>query len=232
MLPVAVGVVMLLPPRQLTWRPAALCRPPSGSPQRLGRPWSGVPAHAVRARPPRGAQALCHTILCCVQAPNQMAASTPLSRPLRLLCMQALTPLTIGRSNVRATMLGALWGFGHSIGQLILGLLMVLLKVNTFPLGTSAHATQACPGLPACIAASAAPQGALFCFCLFIAAAHECSLSHCLASCFTSITRSSSSYTCCLWPAGPLHVAGARPHKVRLHNSRPHAAGNWAGRPL
>ena len=26
--------------------------------------------------------------------------------------------------------MGALWGFGHSIGQLILGLLMVLLKVR------------------------------------------------------------------------------------------------------
>lgn len=44
--------------------------------------------------------------------------------------MQALTPLTIGRSSFNATLLGALWGFGHSIGQLILGLLMVVLKVN------------------------------------------------------------------------------------------------------
>ena len=43
---------------------------------------------------------------------------------------QALTPLTIGRSNIKATLMGALWGFGHSIGQLILGLLMVLLKVS------------------------------------------------------------------------------------------------------
>lgn len=42
---------------------------------------------------------------------------------------QALTPLTIGRSSFKATLLGALWGFGHSIGQLILGLLMVVLKV-------------------------------------------------------------------------------------------------------
>ena len=53
--------------------------------------------------------------------------------------MQALTPLTIGRSNVRATMLGALWGFGHSIGQLILGLLMVLLKVRCHPLRRVVH---------------------------------------------------------------------------------------------
>ena len=45
-------------------------------------------------------------------------------------CVQALTPLTIGRSNIKATLMGALWGFGHSIGQLILGLLMVLLKVH------------------------------------------------------------------------------------------------------
>ena len=45
--------------------------------------------------------------------------------------MQALTPLTIGRSNIKATLMGALWGFGHSIGQLILGLLMVLLKVQS-----------------------------------------------------------------------------------------------------
>lgn len=42
---------------------------------------------------------------------------------------QALTPLTIGRSSVRASLLGAWWGFGHCIGQLILGLLMLLLKV-------------------------------------------------------------------------------------------------------
>ena len=42
---------------------------------------------------------------------------------------QALTPLTIGRSHVRGALLGALWGFGHSIGQLLLGLLMVILKV-------------------------------------------------------------------------------------------------------
>ena len=40
--------------------------------------------------------------------------------------MQALTPLTIGRSSAKASLLGALWGFGHSTGQLILGLLMVV----------------------------------------------------------------------------------------------------------
>ena len=34
----------------------------------------------------------------------------------------------MGRSQGRAALLGALWGFGHSTGQLILGLLMVVLK--------------------------------------------------------------------------------------------------------
>ena len=42
--------------------------------------------------------------------------------------LAALTPLTIGRSHLQASLLGALWGFGHSTGQLILGLLMVVLK--------------------------------------------------------------------------------------------------------
>ncbi|KAG7670668.1 hypothetical protein Ndes2526B_g00453 [Nannochloris sp. 'desiccata'] len=42
--------------------------------------------------------------------------------------LAALTPLTIGRSQLKASLLGALWGFGHSTGQLILGLLMVILK--------------------------------------------------------------------------------------------------------
>jgi hypothetical protein len=43
---------------------------------------------------------------------------------------QALTPLTIGRNRAAATVLGALWGFGHSTGQLILGLALILLKVS------------------------------------------------------------------------------------------------------
>lgn len=42
--------------------------------------------------------------------------------------LAALTPLTIGRSQFKASLLGALWGFGHSTGQLLLGLLMVVLK--------------------------------------------------------------------------------------------------------
>lgn len=42
--------------------------------------------------------------------------------------LAALTPLTIGRSPAKAGLFGALWGFGHSAGQLILGLCLVLLK--------------------------------------------------------------------------------------------------------
>lgn len=47
----------------------------------------------------------------------------------RRLPLQALTPLTIGRNRAAASALGALWGFGHSTGQLILGLVFVILKV-------------------------------------------------------------------------------------------------------
>lgn len=42
--------------------------------------------------------------------------------------MQALTPLTIGRNRFSASLLGSLWGLGHSTGQLVLGLAFVLLK--------------------------------------------------------------------------------------------------------
>lgn len=53
---------------------------------------------------------------------------------LHTLCgpdhLAALTPLTIGRSRAAASTLGALWGFGHSTGQLILGLVFILLKVR------------------------------------------------------------------------------------------------------
>jgi hypothetical protein len=50
--------------------------------------------------------------------------------PCSLACCQALTPLTIGRNRAAASALGALWGFGHSTGQLILGLVFVVLKVT------------------------------------------------------------------------------------------------------
>ncbi|KXZ49145.1 hypothetical protein GPECTOR_23g73 [Gonium pectorale] len=53
---------------------------------------------------------------------------------LHTLCgpdhLAALTPLTIGRNRFAASALGALWGFGHSTGQLILGLVFVVLKVG------------------------------------------------------------------------------------------------------
>ncbi|CAG9467658.1 unnamed protein product [Pedinophyceae sp. YPF-701] len=42
--------------------------------------------------------------------------------------LAALTPLTIGRDRFKASLLGALWGWGHSCGQLILGLAFALLK--------------------------------------------------------------------------------------------------------
>lgn len=42
--------------------------------------------------------------------------------------LAALTPLTFGRGQVKASVLGALWGFGHCIGQLVLGLVLIALK--------------------------------------------------------------------------------------------------------
>jgi sulfite exporter TauE/SafE len=42
--------------------------------------------------------------------------------------VQALTPLTIGRNRFAASLLGSLWGLGHSAGQLVLGLFFALLK--------------------------------------------------------------------------------------------------------
>eukprot|EP00955_Chlamydomonas_euryale_P112390 366130-Chlamydomonas_euryale.AAC.17 len=44
--------------------------------------------------------------------------------------LQGLAPLSLGRSRMAAAALGALWGFGHSTGQFILGLIFALLKVN------------------------------------------------------------------------------------------------------
>lgn len=40
--------------------------------------------------------------------------------------LAALTPLTIGRNPLTAGVLGSLWGLGHSSGQLVLGLGMML----------------------------------------------------------------------------------------------------------
>jgi hypothetical protein len=61
---------------------------------------------------------------------------------------QALTPLTIGRNRAAASALGALWGFGHSTGQLILGLVFVVLKVSAAAPAGCVLAALADPGLP------------------------------------------------------------------------------------
>ncbi|CAD7705240.1 unnamed protein product [Ostreobium quekettii] len=51
---------------------------------------------------------------------------------LHTLCgpdhLAGLTPLTLGKSQSIAAALGALWGFGHSTGQLLLGLAFIFLK--------------------------------------------------------------------------------------------------------
>ena len=46
----------------------------------------------------------------------------------QLVCYQ---PLFVGSLSVKASLLGTLWGFGHSTGQLILGIAMVVLKVGS-----------------------------------------------------------------------------------------------------
>lgn len=42
--------------------------------------------------------------------------------------LAALAPLSIGRTRVESAMVGALWGCGHDAGQMIFGLLFLLLK--------------------------------------------------------------------------------------------------------
>ena len=42
--------------------------------------------------------------------------------------LAALTPLTIGRSRLHSTLLGGLWGMGHNTGQVIFGMLFLLLR--------------------------------------------------------------------------------------------------------
>lgn len=44
--------------------------------------------------------------------------------------LASLAPLTIGRSKVQSTLLGALWGAGHGTGQLLLGSIFLLFKVS------------------------------------------------------------------------------------------------------
>ena len=57
------------------------------------------------------------------------------------LPLQGLTPLTLGQNQTIAAAMGALWGFGHSSGQLILGLVFILLKVGN--LHKARHSTVA-----------------------------------------------------------------------------------------
>lgn len=42
--------------------------------------------------------------------------------------LAALTPLTIGRTRLQSTLLGGLWGMGHNTGQVIFGLLFLVLR--------------------------------------------------------------------------------------------------------
>lgn len=44
--------------------------------------------------------------------------------------LAGLTPLTLGRKQAAAVSMGVLWGFGHSSGQLLLGILFLFLKVT------------------------------------------------------------------------------------------------------
>jgi hypothetical protein len=102
-----------------------------------------LPAQACSsARPALG------TAVAAELASGLLRAAPRAGRPRRL---QALTPLTIGRSHVKGALLGALWGFGHSIGQLLLGLLMVVLKARglrpcapSYVLGSALQAAGSC----------------------------------------------------------------------------------------
>merc|ERR1711937_776890 len=42
--------------------------------------------------------------------------------------LAALAPLAMGRSSMAAGFLGGLWGFGHCVGQIVFGIVFVLLK--------------------------------------------------------------------------------------------------------
>ena len=42
--------------------------------------------------------------------------------------LAALTPLTIGRTRLQSTLLGGLWGMGHNTGQVIFGILFLILR--------------------------------------------------------------------------------------------------------
>lgn len=112
------------------------CRCTGSSTERLGRSSCWVPAHPLWPRPPCG-ECGCHAQRpTCRRSKSTATAAQPVHHTVTVravLCCddpQALTPLTIGRGRAAASALGALWGFGHSTGQLILGLVFVLLKVR------------------------------------------------------------------------------------------------------
>lgn len=59
-----------------------------------------------------------------------MELGLPDSLPTSYIDFQGLAPLSIGRGRMAAAALGALWGFGHSTGQMFLGLVFALLNVS------------------------------------------------------------------------------------------------------
>jgi Cd2+/Zn2+-exporting ATPase len=42
--------------------------------------------------------------------------------------LAALAPLTIGRSRAQSTLLGGLWGCGHNTGQILFGMVFLVLR--------------------------------------------------------------------------------------------------------
>ena len=42
--------------------------------------------------------------------------------------LAALAPLTIGRSRAQSTLLGGLWGCGHNTGQILFGMIFLVLR--------------------------------------------------------------------------------------------------------
>ncbi|KAK9807095.1 hypothetical protein WJX73_004376 [Symbiochloris irregularis] len=99
----------------------AISPPLHSSHGRVGPPFASLTA-AVRSLPKEG---VIHSAAGSGWAGLAAGCLHSLSGPDHLA---ALTPLTFGRGQMKATLLGALWGFGHCIGQLVLGLLLLVLK--------------------------------------------------------------------------------------------------------